>query len=107
MYLIQNSQDILNVAKAVSVIGVSALLALFIYYLAMITRELFKTIREMRERIRRVDEVLEALKDRIEHSVSYLSLIGDGVKKIVEMVKEREEKKKPTRGAGKTKAKDK
>jgi hypothetical protein len=51
-------------------------------------REFFKVVREMRERIKKVDETIDVLKKKIEHSASYLSLIGDGVKKLVEVVKE-------------------
>ncbi|GEM_PF-445236 len=89
MSLIQNSNDVLNIVKAISILGISIFLICFIYYLAMIMRELFKMIRDMRDRINKVDEVIEALKNRIEHSASYLSLIGDGVKKIMEIAKER------------------
>ncbi len=90
---IQNSGDILNIVKAVSILGISVFLVCFIYYLAMIMRELFKMIREMRERVNKIDEIIDAFKFKIEHSISYLSLIGDGVKKLVEMAREYGEEK--------------
>ncbi len=97
MSFIQNSGDILNIVKAISILGISVFLVFFIYYLVMMMRELFKMIREMRERINRVDETIDALKKKIEHSASYLSLIGEGVKKLVEVAKEHRGGSKKTR----------
>jgi hypothetical protein len=88
MYLIQDSKDLLYVVIAFCILWLTIFLAWFIYYLAMMMREFFKVVREMRERIKKVDETIDVLKKKIEHSASYLSLIGDGVKKLVEVVKE-------------------
>jgi hypothetical protein len=35
-----------------------------------------------------LDELVNSLKEKIEHSTSYLLLIGEGVKKLVEVIKE-------------------
>ena len=48
----------------------------------MIMRQLYQLTKEMHDRINRVDEVIKALKDKIDHSASYLLLIGEGVKKL-------------------------
>lgn len=55
---------------------------------------MFRVIKETRDRLTKLDELFSALKERIEHSASYLFLIGEGVKKLVELMKERGEKKK-------------
>jgi hypothetical protein len=60
-------------------------------------RQAYKIVKETREKINRVDEVLKALKEKIEHSASYLVLISEGVKKLVEVIKEKSEKKKTTK----------
>ena len=60
----------------------------------MIMRQVYQIIKEMRERINKVDEIIKLLKDKIEHSASYLVLISDGVKKLVEIVKEKGGSKK-------------
>ncbi|PIR13075.1 hypothetical protein COV49_03365 [Candidatus Falkowbacteria bacterium CG11_big_fil_rev_8_21_14_0_20_39_10] len=86
--MITNTQDILNLVKA----GAVGLLAIFIcwaiYYFAMIMRQILKVIKEMRERLQKVDEVLKTLKEKIEHSTSYLLLIGEGMKKLVEVARD-------------------
>ena len=104
MIMAETTQDILNLVKA----GAVGLLAIFIcwaiYYFAMIMRQILKVIKEMRERLHKVDEVLKTLKEKIEHSSSYLLLIGEGMKKLVEVVKEYAGKEKTkARGRGKNK----
>ena len=91
MYLIQDSQDLLYVVLAFCILWLTIFLAWFIYYLAMIMRQAYKVVKETREKINKVDEILKALKEKIEHSASYLALIGDGVKKLVEVIKEKSE----------------
>jgi CHASE3 domain sensor protein len=87
MYLIQSSKDLLYIVLAFCILWLTIFMAWFIYYLAMIMRQVFLSTKEMRERVKKVDEVMKALKEKIEHSASYLLLIGEGVKKLVEIAK--------------------
>lgn len=48
-------------------------------------------VKEMRERINKIDEAVKAFKEKVEHSTSYLMLIGEGVKKLVEVIQEKSE----------------
>jgi len=94
MDLIQNSHDLLYVVISFCVLWLTIFLAWMIYYMAMITRQAYRAIKETRERINKVDEILKTLKEKIEHSASYLVLISEGVKKLVEVIKDRNEGKK-------------
>lgn len=93
MELIQNSKDLLNIVLAFCVLWLTIFLAWFIYYLAMMMKQFFQIIKEMRARINKVDEVIDNLKEKIEHGASYISLLGDGAKKLVEVAKEHMEEK--------------
>ena len=86
--MFETTQDLLNTIKAVSIFGLAFFACWAIFYLAMILRQGFKVIKETRERLHKVDGVIKALKEKIDHSASYLLLIGEGVKKLVEVVKE-------------------
>ena len=94
MYLIQDSKDLLYVVLAFCILWLTIFLAWFIYYLAMIMRQAYQAIKETREKINKVDEILKALKEKIEHSASYLALIGEGVKKLVEVINQKNKKAK-------------
>jgi len=92
MSIIQTSNDLLLVVLAFCLLWLTIFLAWSIYYLAMIMRQVYFTIKEMRDRIKKVDQLLDSLKEKIDHSTSHLMLIGEGIKKLVELVKERSEK---------------
>jgi predicted PurR-regulated permease PerM len=87
--MFENSKDVLNWAIAVSVVGFTAMAAWGMYYFARIMQQAFKVIREMRDRLHKIDEIIQSIKDKIEHSTSYLLLISEGIKKLVEVLKEK------------------
>jgi uncharacterized protein YoxC len=93
MEFIQSSKDILNLTIAFSVFLVAVLLSWFIYYLAMIMRQLYVIFKETREKIEKVNKAVKDFKEKFEHSASYVSLISEGVKKISEVIKEHSTKK--------------
>jgi len=94
---LNESQDLLYIAISLAVLLLTVFSCWAIYYLAMILRQSFQVIKEMRDRLHKVDTVIDLLKEKIEHSASYLLLIGEGVKKLVEIMRDRGEKKKETR----------
>jgi len=94
MELIQDSKDLLYVVIAFCVLLFTVFSVWLIYYMAMIMRQAYKVVKETREKINKVDEILKSLKDKIEHSASYLVLISEGVKKLVEVIREKSEKGK-------------
>ena len=93
MDLIQNSKDLLLIVVAFCILWLTIFTAWFIYYLAMIMKQFFQIIKDVRKKIEKVDEVITIAKEKIEHSATYVALIGDGIKKIVELMKDRGEKK--------------
>lgn len=100
--MFETSQDLLYIAIAVSVFGLAVFSCWAIFYLAMILKQVFKIIKEMQDRLHKIDELIKAFKDKIDHSASYLLLIGEGVKKLVEVAKDytgkEEKKKRKTKG---------
>ena len=99
--MLETSKDLLYIALALAVVGLAFFISWAIYYLAQILRQAFKVVKEMRDRMSKIDELIKTLKEKIEHSTSYLLLIGEGVKKLVEVIKEhtgKDEKKDKKRG---------
>ncbi len=93
MIFIQDSRDLLLIVIAFCVLWLTIFTAWFIYYLVMIMRQFFQIIKDVRKKIEKVDEVIKTAKEKIEHSATYVALIGEGIKKIVELMKDRSEKK--------------
>lgn len=94
MSLLNNSQDLLYIIVSISILCLAIFISWAVYYLAMILKQFFQATKEMRDRLHKVDTVVDTIKEKIEHSTSYLFLIGEGIKKLVEVIKDRTEKKK-------------
>jgi len=91
---INDSHDLLNIIISLSVLIFTIFSCWAIYYLARILQQFFKVVKETRDRLNKFDELVKMVKEKIEHSASYLPLIMEGVKKLVEIMKSRAEKKK-------------
>jgi len=91
---INESKDLLYIVIAVSVLIFTIFSCWAIYYLARILQQMFRVIKETRDRLNKFDELIKTIKEKIEHSASYLPLIMEGVKKLVELMKNRAEKKR-------------
>ena len=94
--MFETSRDLLNIVIALCLLWLTIFIAWFIYYLVMIMRQAFKTVKEMRSRLHKIDELIKTLKEKIEHSSSYLMLIGEGIKKLVEVIKSYSDNNKKT-----------
>jgi len=91
--MLETSKDVLNIVLAVSLFGISFFIIWALYYFVMVLRQVFKMVEGVKRKMDKVDETIDALKNKIENSSSYLLLIGEGVKKLVEIMKNREERK--------------
>jgi CHASE3 domain sensor protein len=91
--MLENSKDLLYIAIAAAVLLLAGFSSWAIYYFARILQQFFKIVREMRDRLHKLDDLIKTLKEKIEHSTSYLLLIGEGVKKLVEVIEERIDKR--------------
>jgi len=94
---INDSHDLLNIVIALSVLLFTIFSCWAIYYLARILQQMFKVIKETRDRLNKFDELVNMVKEKIEHSASYLPLIVESVKKMVDIMKNRAEKKKKSK----------
>ncbi len=101
MDIIHSTKDILLIVIAFSVLLISVFFAWFLYYVIMMARQAYQIMKEMRERIKKVDEAISAFKEKVEHSTSYLLLIGEGIKKLVEIAREYSAKKNKSKNSKK------
>lgn len=86
MLVIETSRDVLNLALSISVISLSAFAAWNLFYFAMIMRQGFRVASEVRSVLAKLNQTADALKSKLDQSVSYLGLVGEGLKKIMEMM---------------------
>lgn len=91
--MLETSKDILNITIAISIFGLAFFLCWGLYYLNMTLKQVFNGVKEMRDRFQKIDDVVKSIKEKIDNSTSYLFLIGEGVKKLVDVVGRYTEKK--------------
>ncbi|MDA3840441.1 MAG: hypothetical protein PF572_05090 [Patescibacteria group bacterium] len=84
--MFETSADILNIVKAVSIFSLAMFTSWAIYYLARTMKELFRLIKETRGMFNKIEGVIDSVKEKVEHSTSYLLLMSEGVKKLVEVI---------------------
>ena len=105
MITIQSTDDILNLVISIAVILVSFAFAWFIYYLAMMMRQMFLIVKEMRARTQKLDVLIEELRVKFSGGLSGALYVVDGVKTIIKAINDRKEKStaktSPTRKKGK------
>ncbi len=85
--MLETSKDVLNIVLAVSIGSLAFFLSWALFYLVMTMRQVYRGVKSLKEKFDRVEEILTAFKEKIENSASYLLLIGEGVKMLVEVMR--------------------
>lgn len=92
--MISNSHDILNISISISVIGVAFFICWSLFYIIMFVRQFYKIAKDAREVMDDAGKTMKLLKEKVEASSSYFVIIAEGIKKIMEFMKEKDQRKK-------------
>ena len=84
--MINSSKDILLITIAICIAVFTFFSCWGLYYLVGLVRNAFKVSKDARNILTKVEETIDALKDKIHSSSSYLLLIGEAVKKILDIM---------------------
>jgi len=87
MYL--SAKDILLIVLAFSILWITIFLSWAIYYVAMILKEVKKVMADVRNKFELVDKILMTLKEKLEHTSSYMKLFVDAALSVTQFLKER------------------
>jgi hypothetical protein len=91
--MIETTKDILYLVISFVVLLLTIFLCWAIYYIAMILKEFKKIVFDVRRKIELVETVLNVLKEKIEHTSSYMKLLVESAGNIVEFLKDRKDEK--------------
>ncbi len=105
--MFETSKDLLNIAIATAIVGLAVFSCWAVYYLARILQQVFAVIKDMRSRLHKIDELIKTIKERLEHTTSYLLLISEGVKKLVDVIKDKVDNRQQTADSRKKRKKKK
>ena len=87
-------QDILTIVLSFSILWTAVFLCWLMYHCVSVLRAVEVFLRDLRERAERIDNAIRGVKDRLEHSVSHLGVIGDAIKHLTSYFLDGKKKKK-------------
>ncbi len=86
--MFETSKDILWITIA----ACTALFTIFscwgIFYLVMIIRRASMTVKRVEDTVKGFNNLIKTTKQKMEHSAAYISVLGEGIKKAVELAKD-------------------
>jgi hypothetical protein len=86
--MFSTSKDILFLTIAACVAAFTIFSCWGMFYFVGMLRNAFKIVKDARRMVDKVEGILDALKEKINSSASYLFFIGEALKRIMEMSKE-------------------
>ena len=91
MYL-ESSKDILFLVLAFCALMFTMFACWGMYYVIAMLRDGSNLIGEIRDRLHAIDSTIRGVKEKLEHSASYLGMVAAGVKMLIEILSRNKEK---------------
>ena len=86
--MFQTSLDILWLTIAAGIALLTVFFCWGIFYVVQIIRRSAKMFKGAEQMIENINEVIKATKEKIEHGAAYVSVIADGIKKVMDITQE-------------------
>jgi len=91
--MLDTSKDVLNIVIAASVGIFTFFLCWMLWYVIRAMRQVNSLVDSVKEKIDLLDKILHAIKEKVDHTASYLPILAKGVTQIIEYFKKRQSKK--------------
>lgn len=85
--MFDTSKDILYLVLAFCILWLTIFMCWLLYYFISIVGGVRKIVKSLADKIEKIDRLIETLKDKIEHSTSYLMIIMESVSKLMDYFK--------------------
>lgn len=106
--MLETSKDFLFLAIAICVIVFTFFLSWAIYYVVMILKRAHLMVKEVsdliasfKDKLNKLEELLETIQEKVKHSASYLPLIMKGVTELIDYIKRKKQDKENKKKAKK------
>ncbi|NQU77091.1 hypothetical protein HQ544_00145 [Candidatus Falkowbacteria bacterium] len=94
--IFETSKDLLFVVIAFCILWVTIFVCWILYYMIMTAKRVNDTVKATKDKIDKIGELIELLKTKINEGASYVGAMVEGVIKLSEYFKGREDDKKTT-----------
>ena len=89
-----DSKDILYIVLAFAVLWLTAFFCWLLYQMAVILRNVNETLAEARDKISKIEQALDHIRDEFGGVASSIGLLAEGGKKVFDYYMEKRSKKK-------------
>lgn len=93
--MFETTKDILYIVLAFCALWVTIFMCWVIYYVAMILRQTHGLMKDVQDKMQTLEETISGLREKIEHSSTYLALIADGAKYLIAHFTEKKKRGRP------------
>jgi|GEM_PF-252259 hypothetical protein len=97
--MFSTSHDILLLTIAACVAAFTIFLCWGMFYLVAMARNTFKIIKDVKNILQKVEETVDLLKSKIHESASYLLLLGEVLKKVMDVAHDFGERRREAKEA--------
>lgn len=87
--MLNTSQDVFYIVLAFGILWISLGLFWVLWYVGGILREFFTIIREVREKVQKIDSVLDLFRRKVENSGYHLTILSEGIRQLIDLYKKR------------------
>jgi len=95
--MFETTKDILYIVLAFCALWVTIFLCWVIYYVAMILRQTYGLMADVKDKMHAIDEAIRGVREKLEHTSSYLALIADGARYLVAHLTEKKKRGRPSK----------
>jgi hypothetical protein len=90
--MFETSRDIFFIAVSGAIVAVAVFICIAMAYLIGFLKRGYGLTKGWGERFKKVDEILDLIKSKVNGSISSLAFIGNGVKQLLEFFRKKKEK---------------
>lgn len=91
--MLETSKDLLYVIISFCVLWLTIFICWMIYYIAMLLKQVYDLVRSFKEKLEKVEALMDLAKEKLEKSSSHLALLAEGISQVVKYVIEKRNKK--------------
>ena len=88
---IESSKDILYLVLAFCALWFTAFVCWVLWYLIRMLRDASSAVREVRDKLHAVEEAMQGIREKLEHSASYLGMVATGTKVLIDYLAKHKE----------------
>lgn len=81
--LFESSKDVLYLALAISVVVLTIFVVWLLAECALVLHRANRLIKEIQEKLRKIEAALTGIRDKLEHSAGHLSLLAAAAKQVI------------------------